>query len=153
MKVNFRPFVTADLMTVRQQMPFSLSQGTRGFVAYNPDTAETLAIFVAQEWTGTAAQVHQVILNPMVLRHGFYQEISDYMFSRAGRKLLLATVPSDNRKALSLNRKLGFTEVARIKDGFDMGRDMVIMQLRREDLPLKFWKQSELEELAEVVNG
>ena len=153
MNVRFRPFVQADLMTVRQHMPFSVAEGTRGFVAYDPDTAKTLGIFIAQEWTATAVQVHQVILNPLVLRHGFYQEVSEFIFQKAGRQMMLATVPSDNRKALSINRKLGFREVARIKDAFDFGRDMVIMQLRREDLPLRFWKAAELQELQEVVNG
>jgi hypothetical protein len=152
-KVRYRPLVPADMLTVRQYMPFSPSQNTRGIVAYDPDEQATLAIFIAQEWTATSVQVHQVIIKPLVIRHGWFGEIAEWIFLKAARRTMYASVPGNNEKALALNKKLGFKEVVRLKDAYDFGVDFVIMELRREDVPMKFWKSSELEELAEVVNG
>ena len=150
MKVAFRPFAPADQLTIRQVMPFQFGEGTNGIVAYNADTHRTLAVLVAQEWTFTSCTVHQVILNPMVIRHGWFQEIADWLFDRANRVALYAPVPSDNTKALKFNEKLGFREVCRLKDAYDHGIDFVIMELRPEHANQKLWQRQTLQE---VVNG
>lgn len=150
MKVGFRPFVAADQLTIRQVMPFTFGEGTNGIVAFNRETHRTLAVLVAQEWTYTSCTVHQVILNPLVIRHGWFQEIADWLFIRAKRLALYAPVPSDNVKALKFNAKLGFKEVCRLKDAYDHGVDFVIMELRPEDANEKLWQQQVLQE---VVNG
>lgn len=148
MKVRFRPFVEADLLTILQKMPFSLSTNSAGIVAYDPDTAETLAVLVAQEWTFTACHVHQVVLRPFVMRHGWFEEIARWLFTTGSRLKLYATVPSNNSRALSLNKKLGFKEVARLEQAYDKDIDFILMELKREECP--YWVQPEL---AEVAHG
>lgn len=146
MKVKFRCFVSADVLTIKSVMPYALTEATRGIVAYNADTAETLAIFVAEDWTQTAASVHQVILNSMVLRHGWFEEIAQYMFTEAGRKKLFAVVPDTHTKALRLNEKLGFTQVARLEDAVAEGIDYLVLELKRENCP--FWVQPALQKVS-----
>jgi hypothetical protein len=139
MKVQFRGFTESDQLTIRQAMPFTFSEGTNGIVAYDADTAQTLAVLVAQEWTYTGVTVHQVILKPMVLRHGWFQEIGDWLFHRGRRLVMLAPVPSSNERAIEINRKLGFKELVRIPDAYDNGVDFVVMELRPDHVNPRYW--------------
>lgn len=146
MNVRFRSMVPADLQTVRQHMPYAATETTRGVVAYDLDTAETLAVFMADSWTPTCAQVHQVILKSMVIRHGWFEEVANYLFTKAGRKKVYATVPDGHRKALSLNAKLGFEQVARLTDGWDDGIDYLVLELKRENCP--YWVPAKQQKVA-----
>ena len=142
MNVKFRAWVPSDLLTVRQHMPYSATETTRGIVAYDPDTAETLAVFLIDSWTKTAAQVHQVILKTMVIRHGWFEEIAHFMYGTAVRKKVYATVPDNHAKALSLNEKLGFEQVARLSDAWDEGVDYLVLEMTRENC--KYWVPDKL---------
>ena len=148
-KVKYRNFVPADLFTVREYMPFSIGQSTAGMVAYNEETAETLAIVIGQEWTKTSCSVHQIIINPMVLRpkYKFYWNLGEWFFRKAGLLKLYGLVPDNNWKALSLNEKVGFVEKCRLEDAYDHGIDYILMELDRNGSP--FWKdESEMEKVA-----
>lgn len=139
MKVAFRKFEpSCDMLTLHGVLPLSLTTDTTGIVAYDKVSRETVAVFVAQNWTPTSVQVHQAILNPLVLRHGWFEEIGHYIFTQAGRLMLYGLVPSDRPKALSVNLKCGFKEIVRLKDAADVGVDFILMELKREDCP--FWK-------------
>ena len=142
MKVKFRAFVNADVLTVREKMDYALTESTRGIVAYNAESAETLAIFLAEGWTETSASVHQVILNSMVIRHGWFEEIASFMFTVAERKKLFTIVPDNHVKAIKLNGKLGFTQVARLQEAYAVGVDYLLLELKRENCP--YWGQPAL---------
>ena len=146
MSVRFRSFVPADMVTVRQHMPYALTEATAGVVAYDDVSHETWAILLAENWTATSVTVHQVIIKPMVLRRGWFETIADYLFTRAARKKLYGLVPSNNWRALSLNEKAGFVEVARLEDAYADGVDYVIMELRRENCP--FWQAPPLQKVS-----
>lgn len=146
MKVGFRKFVPADAFTVKQKMPYALTESTTGIVAFDKDTAETLAVFMAENWTATSVSVHQVILNSMVLRHGWLEEIANYIFTQAGRKKMYAVVPDGHTKALSLNEKIGFQQVARLDDAVDEGIDYLVLELKRENCP--YWVQPALQKVS-----
>jgi RimJ/RimL family protein N-acetyltransferase len=47
--------------------------------------------------------------------------------------MMLGITPSDNVKACKLHKHLGFTEIARIKDAYDVGVDQIVFQMLRED--------------------
>ena len=144
MNVAFRALVPEDMYTVNMFMPFAANAQTRGIVA--TDDNKPVAFFIAQEWTHTSAQVHQIILKSMVIRHGWFEEIADWMFNEANRIKIIGLVPSDKEKAVSMNQKLGFTELCRITDGYDHGIDYVVMELKREDCP--YWTPRQESEAA-----
>ena len=148
MRVLFRPFAPADLLTIKQAMPFSASENQNGIVAYNADTFETLAVLVAQEWTFNACFVHWVVLDKFVFKHGFIEEIANWLFTIANRKKLYALVQSDNKNSLSVCEKMGFREKVVLEEAVDDGIDFVLLEVKREDCP--YWTQPEM---AEVVNG
>lgn len=148
MRVQYRSFVPADLATVRQYMPFTVSQSTAGMVAYDPDRAKTLAIVIGQEWTPTSCMVHQVIISPMVLRpkYKLFWNVGEWFFGRAGLLKLYGLTPETNWRALNLNEKIGFREICRLENAYDHGVDYILMELDRHASP--FWQEPELEKVA-----
>jgi len=118
---------------------------TRGLVAFS-DKGKLLAAAVLDSWTGNSCMLHIFIGNPFVLKHGFQEELFDYVFNTCGCGIILGTTPADNAKALKLNKHIGFTEIFRIPDGYAVGVDFVVTMLRKEDC--KWIKQ-----FKGVVNG
>lgn len=102
-----------------------------GIVAISEGVAVGLAI--CENWTATSVSVHLAVFKPMLLRHGFFEEIANFVFGTAGREQMIGFVPSDNVKALKLNENIGFKRIGLIPDGFDSGIDTVIMALKSGD--------------------
>ncbi len=86
-------------------------------------------------WTYTSVQVHFAIDTPAAVRALVYDNDSPAFrvpFVNAQKRILIGCVPSQNPNALKLNRHFGFVEVARIRDGYGDGNDIVLMELRKE---------------------
>lgn len=84
-------------------------------------------------WTPNAVQMHIWIKHPEAyLSREFIQEGFGYPFG-SGRNLVIGVTPGDNERALAFNQKIGFVEKYRIKDGWSLGTDMVIQEMRREN--------------------
>jgi hypothetical protein len=85
-------------------------------------------------WTYNAVQVHvyapalRVLFAPHVLR-----EIFEYPFLTCNLNLVMAVTPGDQKGSLAVSSWLGFKETYRIRDGWKVGVDMVMKELRRED--------------------
>ena len=69
----------------------------------------------------------------MALRHGLLEEIARHVYLDCGRERIFGLVPSNNNKALKLNKHIGMSEVARIPNGVMTGVDYVIMCLEKAD--------------------
>lgn len=82
-------------------------------------------------WNGSSCQMHAAGEGNWVSRD-LIRATFDYAFNVAGLKVVLGLVPSGNDKALRFDKHVGFSEVARIKDGHPDG-DLVILELRREN--------------------
>ena len=106
-------------------------EDTRGIVAIN-ERGDMQACCVLDTWTENACQIHIYIKNPFVLKHGFQQEVFNFVFG-SGRELIVGVTPSDNLKALKFIEHMGFKHVATIPDGYSKGVDFVITQLRKEN--------------------
>tara|TARA_R110002020_G_scaffold230092_5_gene440880 strand:+ start:4756 stop:5190 length:435 start_codon:yes stop_codon:yes gene_type:complete len=133
MKVEFRSLTFGDITWFKERNHINVMEDTVGIVAMDEDTHEILAMCIMDSWTKTSVQVHQVIENPMVLRHGFFEEISHFVFVTSWRRVMVGLVPANNEKAIKLNKHIGFSEVARIRNGYDTDIDYIIMEMRDED--------------------
>ena len=119
-------------------LPLALQEDTRGVVCVDDDTGEVYGGVVCEDWTSTVCCVHIVITHRRALREGIHSAAASYVFTQAGRLKMLGYVPADNEKALKLNKHLGFTELVRIEDGYKLGVDYVLMELKRENCP--YWR-------------
>ena len=134
MRVGFRKIDSdEDWDWMTNQVPLLLVSDMTSILAVDLDTKEIQAGCVMDTWTPTSCQIHFAIKNPMVLRHGFFQEISKFVFDTAGRKTLYGLVPANNEKALRIDAKIGFTEVTRLHDAYDVGVDYVLLELQKEN--------------------
>jgi hypothetical protein len=80
-------------------------------------------------WTPTSVMAHWWIRHPRCILP-LWREVTIYL-AQHGRKKVIGSTPGDNVRALRMIfNKLGFVEVARIKDGWDEGIDIVISEYR-----------------------
>ena len=107
-------------------------ENTRGIVAVD-EKEEVCAICTLDSWSPNSVQMHLWIGNPMVMRRGFAEEVFGFIFGDAGRNKALCVMPGNNEKVINFNRKMGFTELFRIEDGYDIGTDLVISELKKEN--------------------
>lgn len=82
-------------------------------------------------WTPNAVQLHIAIVRPAcalaLLRPAFH-----YPFVQEGRSIALGTIPAHRQRCVELASRLGFTETARVKDGWSKGVDLITYELRKE---------------------
>jgi hypothetical protein len=62
----------------------------------------------------------------------FYQYVAKYVFEECGVYKLIGPVPSDNLKAIHLDKKMGFIEECRIENAAPNG-DIVILTLTKHN--------------------
>ena len=98
-----------------------------GLIAYL--NGKRVAACVADSFGKDSCSVHITIENPLVLRRGFLEEVADGLFNQRGMKRVFGLVPSNNAKALKLNKHLGWQEIARIPNGHSEGVDYIIMEM------------------------
>ena len=148
MKVKYRNFVPADIFTLRKHMPFSQSENMVGMVAYDLETARTVGMIIAQEFTKTSCMVHIVVISPMLLRpkYKFIWSACEWLFGKANLKKVFALVMDTNWKSRSLCEKIGFTEKAILEDAVDEGIDFILLEMGRHEC--NFWQEPEMEKVA-----
>lgn len=129
---------------MRERTHIIMCEDSEGLVVYD-ETGKILACCVADSFTVDGCCVHFAIDNPLVIRRGFFEAIARHLYIDRGRRRLWGMVPDNNDKAFKLDKKIGFTEVARIPNAIQEGIGYIIMELRREDCR---WLPEELREAA-----
>jgi hypothetical protein len=116
----------AEFMSATSYVP---TQNFKGIKLTTVD-GELRAMVGYDFWTHNAVQMHIWIKHPEAyLDREFIQEAFSYPFNN-GRNLVIGVTPGDNKRALEFNRKIGFVETYRVKDGWSLGTDMVIQEMR-----------------------
>jgi hypothetical protein len=83
-------------------------------------------------WTPNAVSLHIALTSPLALRC-LIGPAFGIAFKEFGRGVALAMVLSDNAESLRLVRKAGFREKHRIRDGWTVGTDMVMFEMRKDE--------------------
>ena len=118
-------------------------EDTQGIIAY--DHRGIQGMCVADSFGVDSCNVHFCIPNPMSIRAGLFTYFADHIFDTCGRKRMFGLVPDNNVKALKLDTKIGFREVARVPDAIEDGIGYIVMRLDKEDCR---WRSSALREAA-----
>ena len=122
----------ADKRLFQERTGYLVGDNFRGIKAVD-GLGKTLAVTGYDHWTPSSVQMHIWIGNPLVLKgYDYLRESFSYPFEHCGKILAVGVTPSDLPKALKFNKHIGFREVARIKDAWDVGIDMVITEMRPE---------------------
>lgn len=79
-------------------------------------------------WSPNGVQAHFAIPRPRCLMP-LWNEVVEYL-AKWDKKVILGVTPGDNERALRVVRKLGWTELSRVKDGWSDGVDLVVSEFR-----------------------
>jgi hypothetical protein len=127
--VAFHPF--KHLEYVRSVLQVPISTATRGLVAIGTNGAPD-GVVLLDNWSENAVMGHIAVQNPIALRE-LLPAAFNYVFNFCQKGMMLGCVPADVTKALKLNAHIGFKEIYRIKDGWDVGIDVVMLQMLKDD--------------------
>tara|TARA_R100001377_G_scaffold84455_1_gene68051 strand:+ start:6545 stop:6961 length:417 start_codon:yes stop_codon:yes gene_type:complete len=110
----------------------NICEDTRGITALDEDNVPQ-AVCVFDGWSPNSCVIHIWINNPFVLKHGFAEEVFNFVFSEeSGRTKIIGITPSDNLKALRFIKHIGFKEIFRISDGCEVGVDFVVTEINKD---------------------
>lgn len=130
-RLEFAPY---NPMIHRQFMPRAaqptVCEDTRGIVALKD--GKPVAVCVLDSWSASSCQIHIWIGDPFVLKHGFAEEVFSFVFD-SGRVKIIGVTPSDNEQALRFIKHIGFQEIYRVKDGYEVGVDYVVTEIHKDD--------------------
>lgn len=107
----------------------NICEDTRGITAIID--GKPVAVCVFDNWSHNSCMIHIWIENPFVLRHGFAEEVFNFVFN-SGRTKIIGITPSENLKALKFIKNIGFVEIGRIKDGSKVGVDYVLTEMTKD---------------------
>ncbi len=116
-----------EIESVLPSLPLTYSEDMRG-------VRNDGAMVVYDHWTPAAVQVHIYSRGPAYLfKRDFLRAVFGYPFKQCGRRKLVAVTPANATASLAVSRALGFRETYRIKDGWDVGVDMIVKEMTREE--------------------
>lgn len=129
--ITLRALRSDDWPWVKAEASPVLCQDTDGIVAVRGDQLLAAAIF--DSFSANSCLAHIVVKDPMVLRHGFLETGFRFVFEFKNRGLMTGLTPADNEAALRFNKKIGFREVYRIPEGYRVGIDYVLQEMRKDE--------------------
>lgn len=119
-----------DLFHMCERLTYTPAAGIKGIKLVRKGLTHAIAAY--DHWTPNSVQMHIWTLGDPITRY-FIKEGFRYPFEMCGRGLVIGVTPGDNAKALEFNRRLGFRETYRVTDGWSLGTDVVIQEMRRQE--------------------
>jgi hypothetical protein len=126
---KFRAAVPADYEAFTAATHYYPGPQFGGIVAWFWDGQHnvTAGMVGMDGWTNTCVSMHWYIKYPRCLLP-LWREVLKYL-TLHGKRKIIGTTPSNNTRALrTMFDKLGWQQIARIKDGWDVGVDIIISE-------------------------
>lgn len=120
-----------DIEYFGRMVQYSPSQNARGIKLVKNNVICAMTGY--DNWTPRSVQMHIYIPDKKAFSRQFTQQSFIYPFLQVGRELAIAVVPEDNEESMEFTRRIGFVEKYRIKDGWDLGVDMVLHEMHKRD--------------------
>jgi L-amino acid N-acyltransferase YncA len=98
-----------------------------------PVSMDHVAVAVGYNgFIGRTCCMHVVIARPALFSRAILREAFEFPFLVAGLEAVLALVDSSNEAALTLDKRIGFEEIARIPNG-GLDGDLVLLRMLRNE--------------------
>ena len=124
---------TPNHLDYMEQARPNICEDTRGITALD-ENGDPQAVCVFDSWSYNSCIIHIWIKNPFVLKHGFAEEVFNFVFSEeSGRSKIIGITPADNLKAVKFIKNIGFKEIYRISDGYKVGVDYVVTEMNKDN--------------------
>lgn len=82
---------------------------------------------------GRVCVMHNAIDDPSVIDRTFVRAVFEFPFVQCDLVQVLAPVPADNHKAMSLDTRVGFKPLITLPGADQEGKDLVFLSMRREE--------------------
>jgi hypothetical protein len=120
-----------DLAWLVKRTQAALTTGTKAIKAV--DEAGRIRGMVAYcAWTLNAVQCHMAVDAPIVWR-SLRGPAFRYPFLECGKGLILGAIEADNERSVRTVLHLGFKLAHTVVDGFAVGNDLLLFELRRDE--------------------
>lgn len=111
----------------------SLSLGTMATAIEAIDETGRIHGMVAYDnWTPNSAMIHLALDSRMAARYLLGPAFA-YPFIDLNREILIGIVRESNEKALKLDFHLGFEVAHTIRNGWDQGENLIVLEMRRDN--------------------
>lgn len=130
-QIRFRAMVPSDYEEFTSATSYHPGPQFGGIVAWFWDGQHNVIMGMVglDGWTRTAVAAHWFIKYPRCIMP-LWRELLAYL-TLHGKKKIIGTTPSDNVRALRMIfGRLGWYEIARIKDGWDDGIDIIVSEYK-----------------------
>jgi RimJ/RimL family protein N-acetyltransferase len=124
------PAAREELHWLVERTQFSPTAGCRAIKATDED-GRIRGMVAFDGWTLNSVQAHMAVDSPIAWR-ALLRPAFAYPFEEAGRGVLLAIIPAGNTKSVRLAQHFGFQESHRVRDGWSVGEDLLVLEMRRE---------------------
>lgn len=114
---------------INERIGLARSEDFRALGRVEGDRLTAVVAFTG--YNGSSLQMHMAGEGPWITRH-YLREVFRYVFVTCDCKVAFGMVPSGNVKALDIDRRFGFKELANIEGGHPDG-SLHILMMRRED--------------------
>jgi hypothetical protein len=98
------------------------------------DNGDPIGVVVFDKWTFNSVRIHIAVAQPsrelgkVALQYAFGDGENE-----ANKGVVLAEIPASIKGSVRMAEYFGFKQIFIIKDGWKVGDDLIIMELRRED--------------------
>lgn len=116
---------------IQERTQCGLTPGAR-FVQATDALGRIRGVVAYDMWTENAVQAHMAVDAPVVWR-SLLPAVFEYPFLEAGKGLLLGIIPASNERSRKMAVRLGFRETYHVQDGWAVGQDMVVHEMRRTE--------------------
>lgn len=116
---------------VQEAAECALCDDMNGIVMYRD--GDIVAGILLESWSHNSVTIHIRVDDPLAFKHGFAEECFHYIFIETNRGVLIGITPANNEASLRFNKHIGLREIYRISDGYDVGIDYVVQELRKEN--------------------
>lgn len=104
---------------------------TKGIVAYKD--GKIVGAVALDTWAHNSVHIHIAFEDMFIFKHGFPETVFDYVFNTCDKGVIIGVTPASNEKALRFNEHIGFEEIFRVRDGYEIGIDFVVQEYRKEN--------------------
>jgi len=132
--IEVRPAPPEHYGWIAERAHLVIGDSFRAIEALNGD--RIVAMVGYDGWTPNSCSMHMACDEPIAARRIIrpaFGLVFDPRPKGYGLGVALGAVLSTNPQALALDLHLGFREVARLRDAFDKGVDLIILEMRREN--------------------
>ena len=84
-------------------------------------------------WSHNSVHIHTAFEDLLCFKHGWPEAVFGYIFNDCDKGVIMGVTPANNLKAVRFNKHIGFVELFRVKDGFEVGIDFVVTEYRKEN--------------------